>query len=58
VLLPEADLARLGTEIDRLRSDDVARAGLGSAAGTLGERHRSGALAALIDRVALASDAS
>jgi UDP-N-acetylglucosamine:LPS N-acetylglucosamine transferase len=58
VLLPERELERLGTEIDRLRNDPVARGALGSAAGELGRRHRSGGLAALIDRVALASDAS
>jgi UDP-N-acetylglucosamine--N-acetylmuramyl-(pentapeptide) pyrophosphoryl-undecaprenol N-acetylglucosamine transferase len=58
VLLREADLGLLGTEIDRLRSDDAARTELGSTARELGERHRSGALAALIDRVALTSDAS
>lgn len=58
VLLPEGELDRLGTEIERLRNDPVAREALGSAAGALGRRHRSGELAALIDRVALASDAS
>ncbi len=58
VLLAESDLDRLGDEIERLRADTSERAGLAAAARTLGERHRSGALAALIDRVALTSDAS
>ena len=58
VLLPESDLDRLGAAIDRLRSDPAARAAMSAGARKLGERHRSGALAALIDRVALTSDPS
>jgi UDP-N-acetylglucosamine--N-acetylmuramyl-(pentapeptide) pyrophosphoryl-undecaprenol N-acetylglucosamine transferase len=58
VLLPESEIAGLGSEIERLRHDPTARTALGEAAGALGERHRSGALAALIDRVALTSDES
>lgn len=57
VLLTEADVAagRLGTEIDRLRRDDSARSALSSAAYERGNVHRSGALADLIERVALTS---
>ncbi len=55
VLLPEADLDRLGDEIERLRHDDAARTALGAAAAERGEVHRSGALARLIERVAVSS---
>lgn len=58
VLHPESEIAGLGSEIERLRHDSAVRASLGDAARALGERHRSGALAALIDRVALTSDTS
>jgi UDP-N-acetylglucosamine--N-acetylmuramyl-(pentapeptide) pyrophosphoryl-undecaprenol N-acetylglucosamine transferase len=58
VLLPESDLGTLGGEIERLRSDGVARQQLSDAASARGEVHRSGALAALIERVALTSAAS
>ena len=58
VLLPESEIAGLGDLIESLRSDATARAGLAASARTMGVRHRSGALAALIDRVALTSDAS
>ncbi|MDX2380185.1 MAG: UDP-N-acetylglucosamine--N-acetylmuramyl-(pentapeptide) pyrophosphoryl-undecaprenol N-acetylglucosamine transferase [Acidimicrobiia bacterium] len=58
VLLPESEIAGLGDLIESLRSDDTVRAGLAASARTMGVRHRSGALAALIDRVALTSDAS
>jgi UDP-N-acetylglucosamine--N-acetylmuramyl-(pentapeptide) pyrophosphoryl-undecaprenol N-acetylglucosamine transferase len=58
VLLPERRLADLGTEIERLRGDEAARQRLSAAAGELGQRHRSGALAGLIDRVALTSNPS
>ena len=58
VLLPESEIASLGSEIERLRHDPTARTALGDAASAIGERHRSGALAALIDRVALTSDES
>lgn len=55
VLLAESDLARLGTVIDRLRTDAAERKALAVAARRRGEIHRSGALAALIERVALTS---
>ncbi len=59
VLMTEADLesdpSRLGATIDGLRFDDEARGRLGAAAAQRGEVHRSGALASLIERVALAS---
>jgi UDP-N-acetylglucosamine:LPS N-acetylglucosamine transferase len=58
VLLAESDLGRLGEEIDRLRHDDVGRSALGAAAAACGAVHRSGALADLIERVALTSAAS
>lgn len=55
LLLPEGDLDRLGREIDRLRADEEALAALGAAAYSRGEVHRSGALAHLIERVAVTS---
>jgi UDP-N-acetylglucosamine--N-acetylmuramyl-(pentapeptide) pyrophosphoryl-undecaprenol N-acetylglucosamine transferase len=59
VLMTEADLEsdplRLGAAIDGLRVDDEARGRLGAAAAQRGEVHRSGALASVIERVALAS---
>jgi undecaprenyldiphospho-muramoylpentapeptide beta-N-acetylglucosaminyltransferase len=58
VLLPERDVERLGETIDALRSDDARRAELAAAASRRGEVHRSGALAGLIERVALASTPS
>ncbi|MFT7393028.1 MAG: UDP-N-acetylglucosamine--N-acetylmuramyl-(pentapeptide) pyrophosphoryl-undecaprenol N-acetylglucosamine transferase, partial [Candidatus Azotimanducaceae bacterium] len=48
-------LGRLGDEIERLRSDGGARKQLSDAASARGDVHRSGALAALIERVALTS---
>jgi UDP-N-acetylglucosamine--N-acetylmuramyl-(pentapeptide) pyrophosphoryl-undecaprenol N-acetylglucosamine transferase len=54
VLLVESALGRLGDEIDRLRADPSARAELGTRARALGEVHRSGALARLVEDVALA----
>ena len=54
-LLAEADLAELGATVDRLRDDDTVRADLGDRAGAAGAVHRAGTLAALIERVALAS---
>lgn len=53
VLLDERDLASLGAELGRLRNDPVARASLGDAARRLGEVHRGGALADLVEEVAL-----
>jgi UDP-N-acetylglucosamine--N-acetylmuramyl-(pentapeptide) pyrophosphoryl-undecaprenol N-acetylglucosamine transferase len=59
VLMSERDMAsdvsRLGATIERLRSDESARRELSDAARARGEVHRSGALASLIERVALAS---
>lgn len=58
ILLPEDELGRLGDEIDRLRGDAAARDGLAEAARRRGEIHRSGALARLIERVAVVSPPS
>ncbi len=59
VLMAETELAsdpsRLGETIERLRSDADARGELSTAALRRGDVHRSGALATLIERVALAS---
>ncbi|MGA9277681.1 UDP-N-acetylglucosamine--N-acetylmuramyl-(pentapeptide) pyrophosphoryl-undecaprenol N-acetylglucosamine transferase, partial [Ilumatobacter sp.] len=58
VFLDEAQLATrnaLTDQIDRLRADDAARAELAVATHARGEIHRSGALAELIEQVALAS---
>jgi UDP-N-acetylglucosamine:LPS N-acetylglucosamine transferase len=58
VLLLESNLGRLADEIERLRSDGGARKQLSDAALARGDVHRSGALAALIERVALTSASS
>lgn len=58
ILLPEADLDQLSIIIDRLRGDAHEMAALGSAANARGDVHRSGALAALVERVAVSSAAS
>lgn len=62
ILLPEADLRRpdggLADTITRLRTSPDELAALGAAASRRGDVHRSGALAALIDRVALTSSTS
>jgi UDP-N-acetylglucosamine--N-acetylmuramyl-(pentapeptide) pyrophosphoryl-undecaprenol N-acetylglucosamine transferase len=55
VLLREADLDQLGATIDALRADDARRGELSESARRRGDVHRSGALAGLIERVALAS---
>ena len=55
VLLRESELDQLGATIEALRSDDARRAELSTAASQRGAVHRSGALAGLIERVALAS---
>lgn len=59
VLLPESDLtadpSRLGTIVEELRTDPARRAELATAAARRGEVHRSGALARLIEEVAVAS---
>ncbi len=62
ILLPEADLNRPGVgladTIERLRGNPDELAALSAAASRRGDVHRSGALAALIERVALTSAAS
>jgi len=54
VLIAEADLtpARFAQEVDRLRADDAARVALAKAAHDAGAKHRSKALARLIEAVA------
>jgi len=52
-----ADPSHLGEAIERLRDDAEARGRLSAAARRRGEVHRSGALASLVERVALASTA-
>jgi UDP-N-acetylglucosamine--N-acetylmuramyl-(pentapeptide) pyrophosphoryl-undecaprenol N-acetylglucosamine transferase len=58
VLLPESDLGRLGEQIDALRGDPSRCSELSAAARRRGEISRSGALAELIERVAVTSAAS
>lgn len=58
VLMKESELGGLTAEIDRLRHDDGDREALSRAAHRRGEIHRSGALADLIERVALTSTGS
>jgi UDP-N-acetylglucosamine--N-acetylmuramyl-(pentapeptide) pyrophosphoryl-undecaprenol N-acetylglucosamine transferase len=55
VLLAEPDLAGLADQIGRLRLVETDRDALSAAALARGEVHRSGALAELIERVALTS---
>ncbi len=57
VMLTESELGRLGDEIERLRHDSAARDELAAAASKRGEIHRSGALAELIEQVAVISPA-
>jgi UDP-N-acetylglucosamine--N-acetylmuramyl-(pentapeptide) pyrophosphoryl-undecaprenol N-acetylglucosamine transferase len=58
VLLRESELVRLGETIDALRSDEARRTELAAAASRRGAIHHSGALAGLIERVALTSTRS
>jgi UDP-N-acetylglucosamine--N-acetylmuramyl-(pentapeptide) pyrophosphoryl-undecaprenol N-acetylglucosamine transferase len=58
ILLGESELDRLGATIDGLRTDPSRRADLAAAAHRRGDVHRSGALAGLIERVALTSSPS
>jgi UDP-N-acetylglucosamine--N-acetylmuramyl-(pentapeptide) pyrophosphoryl-undecaprenol N-acetylglucosamine transferase len=58
VLLPESDLDRLGASIDALRAEPRRRDDLAAAARRRGAIHRSGALAGLIERVAISSSPS
>ena len=52
VHLPESEISRLGEIVDRLRHDPDRCAALGANASAMGEVHRSGALAELIESVA------
>lgn len=52
VALAEVDIAQLGDVIERLRADEQARTTLGERAAAAGQLHRSGALVALVERVA------
>ncbi|MDJ0770211.1 MAG: glycosyltransferase [Ilumatobacter sp.] len=54
VRLAEADIAGLPSLVDELRGDAGRLAALGAAAREIGEVHRSGALAQLVESVALA----
>lgn len=54
VLLEERDIAGLGRVLDGLRADDDARAALARHAAERGAVHRSGALAQLVESVAIA----
>ncbi len=58
VLLAESDVASLGRVIDELRADPERRADLAAAAAQRGAIHHTGALAGLIEDVALASQPS
>lgn len=58
IMLREAELDRLGETLDALRADPSRREALSGAARRRGEVHRSGALARLIERVAIASSPS
>ena len=58
VMLRDDQLDGLGDEIERLRADPDARAALSNAASRRGDVHRRGALASLIERVAVASSPS
>ena len=57
-LLAEADLADLGRLLDELRADPQRLRAIGAAARRRGEVSRSGALAELVERVAVTSSAS
>lgn len=54
VMLDESEVAELPAVITRLRADAGERASLSALAGRLGQVHRSGALAQLVESVALA----
>jgi UDP-N-acetylglucosamine--N-acetylmuramyl-(pentapeptide) pyrophosphoryl-undecaprenol N-acetylglucosamine transferase len=58
ILLPERDVASLGAVIESLRVDPARRAAVAASAAARGAVHRSGALARLIERVAVASTPS
>ena len=52
VQLPEADVGRLGDDLDELRADDARRDELAARARERGEVHHGGALAELVESVA------
>ena len=52
VLLPEAEVDRLGAVIDELRADPAARAARAAAAAAAGRQHRGGRIADVIEDVA------
>jgi UDP-N-acetylglucosamine--N-acetylmuramyl-(pentapeptide) pyrophosphoryl-undecaprenol N-acetylglucosamine transferase len=54
VLLPEDEIGRLDAIVHELRADPARRAALAASAAELGAVHRSGALAQLVESVALA----
>ena len=58
ILLPERDLDRLDAVLEELRGDPNRRGALAASALRRGEVHRSGALAGLIEQVAIASSPS
>ncbi len=58
VLLPESELGELGERIEALRGDPSKRTEMSTAARRRGEISRSGALAELIERVAVTSASS
>jgi len=58
VLITEDKLDGLSDAIERLRTDSSLRSALSTSAAERGMVHRSGALAALIERVAVTSDSS
>ena len=58
IMLRESELDRLADTLDALRADPLRRDALAAAALGRGEVHRSGALAGLIERVAIASSPS
>ena len=53
--LPESDIGRLASVLDRLRTDNDERAALATHAREMGAVHRSGALALLVESVASAT---
>lgn len=53
-LLVESELDRLGELVETLRANDAERARIGASAHALGEVHRQGAVAHLVESVALA----
>jgi hypothetical protein len=57
-MLHESELDRLADTLDALRADPPRRDALAAAALRRGEVHRRGALAGLIERVAIASSPS